>query len=81
MYFECILHCSIPFITMSSPNFPQQKTPFKFIERNFLRGPDLNRRPAGYGPAELPDCSTPRYLIGSWGEDRTLDLSVMSATL
>ena len=26
----------------------------------WLRGPDLNRRPSGYEPDELPDCSTPR---------------------
>ena len=25
-----------------------------------MRGEDLNLRPAGYEPAELPDCSTPR---------------------
>ena len=25
----------------------------------WLRGPDLNRRPRGYGPRELPGCSTP----------------------
>ena len=25
------------------------------------RGPDLNQRPSGYEPDELPDCSTPRY--------------------
>ncbi len=25
-----------------------------------LRGPDLNREPQGYGPCELPGCSTPR---------------------
>ena len=30
----------------------------------WLRGPDLNRRPSGYEPDELPDCSTPRQ---SWG--------------
>ena len=24
------------------------------------RGPDLNRRPRGYEPRELPGCSTPR---------------------
>ena len=28
---------------------------------NWLRGTDLNRRPSGYEPDELPDCSTPRY--------------------
>ncbi|WP_205068488.1 hypothetical protein, partial [Vibrio cholerae] len=27
-------------------------------------GPDLNRRPSGYEPDELPSCSTPRpYVI------------------
>ncbi|MFQ2163835.1 hypothetical protein, partial [Aeromonas hydrophila] len=25
----------------------------------WLRGPDLNRRPSGYEPDELPSCSTP----------------------
>ena len=28
----------------------------------WLRGPDLNRRPSGYEPDELPCCSTPRPL-------------------
>ena len=33
------------------------------LERGFLiwwRGGDLNSRPSGYEPDELPDCSTPR---------------------
>ena len=29
----------------------------------WLRGLDLNQRPSGYEPDELPDCSTPRYLL------------------
>ena len=28
-----------------------------------LREQDLNLRPSGYEPDELPDCSTPRYNI------------------
>ncbi len=28
--------------------------------RDWLRGRDLNPRPLGYEPNELPDCSTPR---------------------
>ena len=29
----------------------------------WVQGPDLNRRPPGYEPDELPSCSTPRYLF------------------
>ena len=29
-------------------------------KRPWLRGLDLNQRPLGYEPNELPDCSTPR---------------------
>jgi hypothetical protein len=31
--------------------------------RIWLRGRDLNPRPLGYEPNELPDCSTPRQLF------------------
>jgi hypothetical protein len=33
----------------------------------WLRGVDLNHRPLGYEPNELPDCSTPRF------DDNNLD--------
>ena len=33
----------------------------KIEYQNWWRGTDLNRRPSGYEPDELPDCSTPRY--------------------
>ena len=31
--------------------------------RNWLRGRDLNPRPSGYEPDELPGCSTPRLEV------------------
>ena len=51
-------------------NFPalhrhKRKTPVSVLYANrcflWLRGLDLNQRPSGYEPDELPDCSTPRY--------------------
>ena len=29
--------------------------------KDWLRGVDLNHRPLGYEPNELPDCSTPQF--------------------
>src|SRR5438552_18999598 len=37
--------------------------------RNWLRGRDLNPRPSGYEPDELPGCSTPRlHYVDGGGE-------------
>ena len=37
-----------------------KKAPTKWGFFNWWRGGDLNSRPSGYEPDELPDCSTPR---------------------
>jgi hypothetical protein len=36
----------------------------------WLRGVDLNHRPLGYEPNELPDCSTPRFDDNNRGRER-----------
>ena len=38
----------------------------------WLRGGDLNPRPLGYEPNELPDCSTPRHVVSGTTE-RTMN--------
>ncbi len=42
------------------PGLKLIKSPLTGAFINWLRGLDLNQRPSGYEPDELPDCSTPR---------------------
>ncbi len=39
--------------------------PIKIMHLAWLRGRDLNPRPLGYEPNELPDCSTPRCFVNA----------------
>ena len=45
------------------PGTAKQKSILKLQDAWWLRGPDLNQRPSGYEPDELPDCSTLRYIL------------------
>ena len=46
----------------------------------WLRGLDLNQRPSGYEPDELPDCSTPRHLSGVYAKTAIAAVSSLHGT-
>ena len=50
----------VPLFRLNLPLFKTKKAPKFRCFVIWLRGPDLNRRPSGYEPDELPSCSTPR---------------------
>ena len=50
------------------------------VQEDWLRGLDLNQRPSGYEPDELPGCSTPRLDYGH--RDDEINLKVrLAATI
>ena len=51
---------------MRELNSDKRKAPIRVMRAEalgWLREPDLNRRPSGYEPDELPNCSIPRYIL------------------
>ena len=58
------VHRRAPFRANAEHVAEKAKAPVNLaIDRGLLlRGQDLNLRPSGYEPDELPDCSTPRRL-------------------
>src|ERR1700678_4067875 len=51
---------------------PQNELTTRHLEKKKgLRGQDLNLRPSGYEPDELPGCSTPRQRLGAVGSITT----------
>ena len=55
-----MFHDIVPLFRLNLPLFKTKKAPKFRCFVIWLRGPDLNRRPSGYEPDELPSCSTPR---------------------
>ena len=52
-----------PDLRLAKPALCQLSYAPKAFQEGWLRGRDLNPRPLGYEPNELPDCSTPRQFF------------------
>src|SRR4029077_16509403 len=57
---------TLPLVQQSVPSFwfAAWRQTSRPTEEIWLRGLDLNQRPSGYEPDELPGCSTPRLYYG-----------------
>ena len=53
--FQCVVKC------VAKTKKVTFRKPLKVTYIKWLRELDLNQRPSGYEPDELPDCSIPRY--------------------
>ena len=54
------------FVLQNKVLVKQKSTNIYILMLQKLRGKDLNQRPPGYEPGELPDCSTPHYMFRSF---------------
>ena len=45
-----------------------------------MRGQDLNLRPSGYEPDELPGCSTPREVLIVWLDDGWVNEAIIACS-
>src|SRR5436853_2758523 len=51
----------VGYLTLKKKVVTDSSGEIQFCCKGWLRGVDLNHRPLGYEPNELPDCSNPRF--------------------